>query len=271
MIKIGDFSRLSRIAVKTLRYYADLGLLRPAAVDRFTGYRYYSASQLADLHRILALKDLGLSLDEIGQLLAQGVPADQLRGMLRLRQAEAAGQAREAQARLARIEARLRAIEQEHTMPNYEVALKHVEPLTLAGLRATLPAYSAIQPLYDELFSHLTAQGAPMLGVLALYHDTEFRERDVDAEAAIATVPGTPGSERIRVYTLPAAEVASAVHTGPYDGVHQAYTAILHWVAANGYQITGPNRELYLTGPGMPGVEPEQYVTEVQFPVAKAA
>ncbi len=85
MIRIGDFSKLSQVSVKTLRYYDETGLLKPVQADRFTGYRMYEYSQLLRLQRILALKDLGFSLDEIGQLLSENVTPEQMRGMLRLR------------------------------------------------------------------------------------------------------------------------------------------------------------------------------------------
>src|SRR5215469_14376688 len=88
VIRIGDFSRLSRVSIKTLRYYDEVGLFKPIDVDRFTGYRYYSASQLPRLNRILALRDLGLSLEQIAQVLDEGVSPEQLRGMLRLKRAE---------------------------------------------------------------------------------------------------------------------------------------------------------------------------------------
>ena len=88
MIRIGLFSKLSQVPVKTLRYYDNIGLLEPAEIDRFTSYRYYSITQLPRLNRILALKDLGLSLDQIARLLAEEVPVEQLRGMLRLKEVE---------------------------------------------------------------------------------------------------------------------------------------------------------------------------------------
>ncbi|HBK59780.1 MAG TPA: MerR family transcriptional regulator, partial [Firmicutes bacterium] len=96
MLKIGDFSRLSLVSVKTLRYYDELGLLKPSRVHDFTGYRYYTAEQLPRLNRILALKDLGLSLEQIGVLLNKEVSSEELRGMLRLKQAEVQGRIGEA-------------------------------------------------------------------------------------------------------------------------------------------------------------------------------
>src|SRR5258708_20294635 len=117
VFKIGDFSRLSLVSVKALRYYDELGLLRPARVDEFTGYRYYSASQLTRLNRILVLKDLGLSLQQIALLLDKELIPDQIRGMLRLIQVELHQQLEEGQARLARIEAGLQGFKQETSMP----------------------------------------------------------------------------------------------------------------------------------------------------------
>ena len=88
MIRIGDFSKLSRVSIKTLRYYDEMGLLKPIEVDRFTGYRYYDFHQLPRLYRILALKELGFSLEEIGRFLEENLSTEELRGMLKLRQAE---------------------------------------------------------------------------------------------------------------------------------------------------------------------------------------
>ena len=129
MIRIGDFSRLSRVSVKTLRFYDETDLLKPVEVDRYTGYRYYEYSQLARLNRILALKDLGFSLDEIRRLLEIGLPAEQLRGMLKLREAESKQRVQEEAERLRRIEARLKQIEQEDVMSKYDVVIKKIEAL----------------------------------------------------------------------------------------------------------------------------------------------
>jgi len=120
MLKIGDFSRLAQVSVKTLRHYGQLGLLRPAWIDRYTGYRYYELDQLPRLNRILALKDLGFSLEQIRQILRADLAATELRGMLRLKRAELEQQVLAEQARLGRVEARLHQIEREGTLPQYE-------------------------------------------------------------------------------------------------------------------------------------------------------
>src|SRR6266536_266228 len=110
MLSIGDFSKLSRVSVKTLRFYDEIGLFKALEVDRFTGYRHYSASQLPRLNRILALKDLGFSLEQIAHVLHDEPSLEQLRGMLRPRQAEIQQKMAQEQEQLTRVEARLRQI-----------------------------------------------------------------------------------------------------------------------------------------------------------------
>src|SRR3954463_15314348 len=113
MIKIGEFSKLVQVPVATLRYYDQVGLLKPIEVDRFTGYRYYSASQLPRLHRILALKGLGFSLEQIGEALDDGLTPEQMRGMLRLRHAQIRQELADKESQLIDVEVRLRQIERE--------------------------------------------------------------------------------------------------------------------------------------------------------------
>lgn len=265
MLKIGDFSRVCRLPVSALRYYAELGLLTPIHVDPFTGYRYYTVEQLPRLHRILALRDLGLSLEQIGQVLNDGLSAEQIRGMLRLRQAELRQQVEEEQARLARVEARLRQIEQEGAMPSYDIVLKELQPQLVAAIRAVIPTYGAIGGLFDELYGHLGRHGAGGLAV-GIDHNEGYMERDPDMEAAVYLQAAVPASDRVAVYELPACTAATTIHQGPYDQLSQAYAALMAWLPANGLQPAGPCRELYL----QMGETPDGNVTEVQIPVVRA-
>jgi effector-binding domain-containing protein len=274
MIKIGDFSKLSQVTVKTLHHYDQLGLLKPLQVDRFTGYRYYGPEQLPRLNRILALKDLGFSLQQIAQILADDLPPGEIRGMLKLKQAEVQQQLQVEQARLARIEARLRQIEQEQCMPAYEVVLKKVEPLLVAGIRDTIPDRSQVNATFNRLFDEVSGYVAQHGGKLAgpamdLWHDNEYRERDMNVEAILPLQEPLPQSERVRIYELPAVEtMACVVHHGSFDGFGESYGAIMRWSEANGYHIVGPNREIYLHYER--DGDPASYVTEIQFPVVKA-
>src|SRR6478736_6703466 len=150
MIKIGEFSKLVQVPVATLRHYDQMGLLKPVEVDRFTGYRYYSADQLPRLHRILALKGLGFSLEQIGLVLAEGLTPEQMRGMLRLRHAQIRQDLVEAQSRLVEVEVRLHQIEREDRLATYDVILKDVEPQLVALVRAILPDHHAVGALFGE-------------------------------------------------------------------------------------------------------------------------
>jgi effector-binding domain-containing protein len=266
MLKIGEFSRLTRVSVKALRNYDEIGLLKPAQVDPFTGYRFYGHDQLPRLNRILALRDLGFSLEQVGQMLEEGVSPDQLRGMLRLRRAELVHQLDEGRERLARVEARLKQIEQEGKMPEYEVVIKNVEPQLVASIRQRLGSYREIGRLFGELYGYLGPLGASGIGG-SLWHDGEFKESDVDGEAVAFLAQPVPESGRVKVYELPGATVAALVHRGPYRLIDQAYAALMGWIEANGYRLTGPDREIYLQG----GTDPDDpsYVTEIQQPVEK--
>lgn len=139
MLKIGEFAQVGRVSVATLRYYDQYGLLKPSALDRDTGYRYYALDQLPRLNRILALKDLGFPLYEIARLLETDLSLEHLRDMRMAKQAHSQRVIEMERARLARIAARLRQIEQEETMPRYDVLLKHVDPIRVGSVRARIP------------------------------------------------------------------------------------------------------------------------------------
>jgi DNA-binding transcriptional MerR regulator len=150
VLKIGEFSALAQVSIKTLRYYDELGLLKPIRVDHGSGCRYYSASQLPQLHRILVLRDLGFPLNRIAQALDEGVTTDAIRGMLMLRQAEQDERVREESERLTRLKALLWLIEQEGVRAG-EVVLKDVGPQRIASVRDVISSYRAIGGLFERL------------------------------------------------------------------------------------------------------------------------
>jgi effector-binding domain-containing protein len=270
MFKIGEFSRLSQVPIKTLRYYDEIGLLKPAHVDDFTGYRYYSADQMPRLNRVLALKDLGLSLTQVAELLDGDLPAEQIRGMFRMKQTQVKGRLKEEEARLARVEWRLRQIEEEGKMSAQEVVVKTIPAMKVAAVREVIPTYGEIGQLYSLLFKHVGRHRARPAGpALSIYYDEGYRERDVDVEAAVPVSKDLPDGDRVQIRELPAVEqMACTVHKGSYDSMAEAYAGLLTWIEANGYRICGPNREVYIKGPGLL-TKPSSYVTELQIPVEK--
>ena len=271
MIRIGDFSKLSRVSVKTLRYYDETGLLKPVHVDPFTGYRLYEYSQLSTLHRILALKDLGFSLEEIGRLLDDGLSVEQMYGMLKLRETEARQRVRDEAERLERIRARLRQIEQEDCMSKYDVVIKSVDEVKVASLRGVVPTPPEQGGLWQELEEYLAKQRVKPTGAcLTLYHDDEYKERDWDVEVCEPIDAELGETQRVKVQTLPAVKtLACTIHNGPFVTIGEAYNAIGKWITDNSYRIVGPCREIYLHSKGDGNQNDPDTVTEIQFPVEK--
>ena len=277
MIKIGEFSKLAQVPIATLRYYDQMGLLKPINVDSFTGYRYYAISQLPALNRILALKGLGFSLEQIAEVLDEGLTPEQMRGMLRLRHAQINQQLAEMQGQLLEVEVRLQQIERENRLSPNDVLLKQVEPQLVASVRAILPNHSAVGALFAEVYEALGEHVAAALGpnpgqggqTLVLWYDTEFKETDVDGAAAFYVRCPAPDNGRMRVHEMPAALMATTIHHGPYNRINEAHEAVITWIDANNYRIAGADREIYLYNRMPIRRDDSTYITEIQYPVEK--
>jgi DNA-binding transcriptional MerR regulator len=266
---IGDFARHGRVSVRMLRHYDAIGLLRPAHVDPATGYRSYEAGQLADLNRIVALKDLGFTLEQVGAMADERVDLEQVRGMLALRRAELAATAAATAARLEQVEARLRALELDGALPDHEVVLRQLPATRFAELATTAGSFHpddigpAVHPLCAELGRRLGAAQVTPVGRLTCYYDeAEAGEVTVHAAVPVATRPGTD-LNGLSIVDLPAGEHATLVHRGPIAAVLPAWQALARWVDTRGYRSAGPVRELYLECPE----DPAGWVTELQEPV----
>src|SRR6185503_4882018 len=259
MLKIGEFAWLSQVTVETLRHYDRIGLLKPAYLDLFTGYRYYSFDQLARLNRILALKDLGLPLEKIAQILEQKISPGEIRAILELKQTELKKQIQEVQRRLARVEARLEQIELEDKMPDFEVLLKTIETQWIVSVRETITSWDqdivgpAFTGMFDEIGKYLGSHKVKPIGPgMALYHhqspfiDSGTEEEHLDVESAMVVDSPMPESDRVKVRKLPQMEVAYTVHHGDFSELYLAKQAIFWWLEGNGYRRAGPIREIYL-------------------------
>ena len=268
MLKIGEFSVLTQVSVKTLRYYDEVGLLKPARVDLDSGYRYYSVSQVPRLHSILALKDLGFPLDRIAKAIEEGLTADTLRGMLMLREVEQQARVQEETERLVRLRARLRLIEMEGIMAS-EVVLKELGPQWIASIRDFIPGFRTIGVLFAKLYGVLGPLASQGVGV-AFFHDQEFKDQDIDVEVGVYLKQSVSVSKPLSVRELPGVTAASIVHHGAFNRIGEAYQAVLHWVDANGYRQAGPTRELFLHVSQPVSRDDESNVTEIQVPVEKA-
>lgn len=283
MFRIGQFSTFTRVSVRMLRHYDELGLLTPAQIDQQTGYRYYTADQLPRLNRIIALRELGFSLEQIGELLNENLTPDEIRGMLRLRQAEIRQQLDAEQIRLSQVEDRLRHIEQEKQLSQYEVVLRHLPQQLVASLRQVVPSFGdPITAIFDELEIYVTQHGGRAnQSPLTIFHDDDYRETDLDVEVVVPLEKRIPENDRIKVADLAETpHMACVIFTGEYSKMTAVLNYLLTWIANNHYEIAGPLREVYLRfGAGLDErIEIEEafltnsnqlYVTEIQIPVKK--
>jgi DNA-binding transcriptional MerR regulator len=281
MFRIGEFSRITGVTIDTLRHYDALGLLKPAKVDPLTGYRYYSARQLMSLNRILALKEVGFSLEEIARILhpAEKLTNQELRGMLKAQLVRAEREIQAAGSRREHILARLNYLNLEDEMPAYEVTLKPVEAFTVAAIREVVPTIEQMprrcSEMFDTIERWLRANKLPIGPSLSIYYNEGFTEKNIDTECAfLITDPGSvkalkPESpiEMRQIAAVP--QMASTIAVEDFykkpGGLLPAYNALAHWIDENGYQIAGPPRELFYGS-----VEKGDLTAEVQFPVEKA-
>jgi predicted transcriptional regulator YdeE/DNA-binding transcriptional MerR regulator len=284
MLKIGDFSKLAHVTVKTLRHYATLGLLLPTWTDRLNGYRYYSLEQLPRLNRILALKDLGFSLDQIRELLDEELPPARLRQLFDQKQQELHKKVQAEQTRLNRVADRLERIEHEGCLPQYEVTIKSIPSLPVVSMRGTVPDINEL-PEQCRLMQQTLARWAsgsnlPQTGNwMLIYHKSDYRERNLDIQVALLLERQVRLGSRLRSNAIqasllpPVESMASLLQPASNQANPVSYTALYTWIERNGYHISGPARELYLTDPdtaqvvSLPGVNSPASFTEIQIPV----
>jgi len=228
MFSIGEFARHGRVSVRMLRHYDAIGLLRPACVDPASGYRFYQASQLAELNRVIVLKDLGFTLQQVQAIIDERVSAAELRGMLKLRRAEIHAQIEAETTRLAQVEARLLTIEDEARSPADGVVVKRLAPVRVGELTGVAAGYEpeaitpVIQPLYCDLWQRMACAGVAAAGpAIAYYQDA------------------------------------------PTDDVLSTGQALARWIDANGFRSAGYAREVTLEW----SPDPDQWVTELQQPI----
>lgn len=283
MFKITEFSRFTRISVKMLRHYDDLGLLKPVSIDPDNHYRYYSSDQLPRLNRIIALKDLGFRLEQIGKMLDENLSPDEIRGMYRMRQAEIELNLQLEQARLAQVDMRLRFLGQDAAHLKYDVVLRSIAPQWVASIRQKVTdGGQEIESMFDELEAYVKQfQARAANSPLTIYYDEEYLEHDADLETAVPILHPIPATDRITVREIPGiATAACLVFTGRYDRADEALNTLMIWIEANGYRNNGALREVYLRFGADKADElnlpkafitdqSELYVTEIQLPVEK--
>lgn len=271
MLRIGEFSKLSRVSIRMLRHYDDLELLTPEYIDEFTGYRYYSEMQLSRVNRITALKDMGFSLGVIKQILSQYNDKEALQEFLALREAEVREQLVRTQEQLRLLETTINRLGKDDLVMKYNVTLKEIPEMTVASVRKVIPTYEAEGMLWQILMTEtagLNLQDTDPCYTMAIFHDQEYKETNVDVEVQKSFKGDFTNTENVTFKKVAPIQVASAICKGSYDQMNEVNEAVAHWVQDNGYDFNGPAFNIYHVSPHETQ-NPDEYVTEVCYPVIR--
>jgi DNA-binding transcriptional MerR regulator len=278
MLKIGEFAQLSQVTVKTLHHYSDIGLFEPAHIDPKNNYRYYKVDQLPRIHRIMAMKEVGLSLDQIRLLMTEDLPIEQFRGMLRLKQSEIEQEIKKAQQKSSIVDFRLRMIEAETNFPNMDVVIKELEPLFVLSM--VVKQHHTMKNVTETLHRAIKDGAVKYAGVsVDVFHGEtiihlESPELQEGQHEILLLVESSqqdvviPELGELRTRTEPGSPVAATLMlNGETQGTHlDQVTLLQRWAVAHGYGLNGQVRYWMHRGP-LETLNREDFVVEVQLPL----
>jgi DNA-binding transcriptional MerR regulator len=278
MFRIGEFAQIAQVSSRQLRHYDQLGLLRPSHTDPRSGYRYYSIRQLPRLNGILALKELGLTLEQIGPLLENEISPKELRGMLTMKRAQVEQSLHAEETRLRHIESRIAQIDRQGRLEGHDVVVKSVAATPFLSLRRSFDGMDEVVSMIRAIAAEGDRQLNPTLRdklIVVARNDIEDEKLDLEIGFSLtrrsnANVSISSGG-MLLASELPAVPaMATIVRPGTNAASHSSFAAIGTWIEANKYEIAGPCREVFLE----PITEPpgfERALVEIQFPVRRAA
>lgn len=270
MFKIGEFSKLTQVSIRMLRYYDETGLLKPEKIDTFTNYRLYSSEQILTLNKIIFLRDLGFKTLEIADALNQWNNKS-LDAMLDSRSLEIKKTIETEQNKLAKIELAKRDIYQKNIKIHLNVSIKSIPSYQVLSLRRIIPNYYAEDMLWKEMLNFANKNNISISNnTFTIYHDADYREKDVDIEicAPVNKIKENKGNF-IYQNTEPVPLMMCSMVYGPFENIADAYLAFADWLEKhNQYKITGQNRQIIHRGPWNEK-NPHKYLTEIQIPLKK--
>ncbi len=269
MLKIGEFASIAKVSIHLLRYYDKIDLLKPNHIDDQSGYRYYQANQLPRLNRIMALKELGFSLEQVASMLDNPISPDEIRGMLRLKRAQIEELLLEEQARLERIELRLKQIDEEGLFPNYNIEIKQIPPQYAVMVRQVPNIDYEIKQVFDDLYEGLEEIDGDISLPLVLFDRWDAPTIDLGYITSqklddIAISVSNYSAEQVSLPAMPT--MASLLYTGPRADLYITYGQMVSWFEAHNYDYQFPARQIYL----QPGRDEKdaQNIVELQMPLA---
>lgn len=269
MLKIGDFSKLSRISIRMLRHYDEIHLLAPKNIDIHTGYRYYDENQLPLAARINALKDMGFNLFIISELLKQYNNPDFLKQQLLFKQMDLQEQKEKIEQQLFLIETTIKKIGKDENFMNYNVTLKTLPERYVASVRKIIPSYNHEKDLWEILIKEtemLHIKPSSPCYTTAIFHEEEYKETDVDVEIQKSVIGTYKNTQNVIFKTVPPIQIASATYKGDYEKVPDVNQAVANWIVTNGYEFDGLSFCIYHISP-YETQNPDEWVTEVCYPI----
>ncbi|MDE7298450.1 MAG: MerR family transcriptional regulator [Lachnospiraceae bacterium] len=266
MLQIGEFSRVCQVSIKTLHHYDKIGLLVPAEVDRFTGYRYYRTEQIDTMNYIQRLKRYGFSLEEIQHLITIS-DNKELAGALRRQKEKLRREQQEMAIILNELQAHISVFERTGDIMTYQksyrIEVKNSPAMNVLAKRAMM-GVDEFGKYYGMLFERVPKEHVTPTGLNGTrYYDKEFNRESSDVEVFI----GVKEKEKSDAVMEPC-ECAMTVHHGGYSTISEAYGAIVSWIIENGYEIAEAPFELYIKTQ-FDSLSPEDWETEVYFPIRK--
>lgn len=263
LFPIGRFSRMTRLSVKALRLYDEMGLLKPALVDDSSGYRYYEPGQANRAEAIRILRSVDMPLDEIAEILEIGDPSE-AKISLKRHHDRLVTRLAEQQRMLEYLET---LIDREKIMP-YDIAIDQVPERTVAALRTTTSLRTIADDIgagFGSLMGFLGSTGSQPVGPpFIVYWDIIDEQTSGDIELCVPIAGGASDGD-VEVKTLRAEAVAYTIHHGPYAEVGPAYHTLIGWISEHGHVTTGPPREIYLNDPQE--VSEAEQLTRVEWPI----
>lgn len=264
LYKIGMFANMNRVTIKTLRYYDEQNLIKPVYVDEKNGYRYYEASQIADLHRILALRGMGFSIEDIRRI----INGEEEKKLLQEKKQEILKQIAALTAKLAEVESYLNKDDVALALPVLIKKLPKVEVCTMEKKIQSYDALFDMMPEMGEEMEKLECVCAEPEYCFVQYLEPGYKENDILVETCQAVTEKKEASDKVKFKTLPEVEAACIFHKGSYETFHKSYAVVLNYIEENGYEICGNIRESYIDGVWNKD-STEEWLSEIQIPIRR--
>ncbi len=268
MFRIGEFSKMSKTTIKTIRYYDEIGLLEPETTDRFTGYRMYTTNQLLRLHKIQSLRQVGLTIEEVRNILS----GNDVENILRQRKAELIADLTENSEKLRRINFILQEQKEKEFM-NYQATIKELRECIVYSKKLTVPNYDAYFHVLPAIAQEVKEKYPDLKCIVPeycfiIYLDKEYKESDINIEYCEAVDGMRPDFNGIVFKKMDPMNALSVMHKGDYPDLGKAYAFAFKWIEENGYVIAADPRERYIDGIWNKESK-EDWLTELQIPIKR--